>query len=288
MDRLKELLQKKVVGVKVLYLALVFVLVLLFMAWRMKNAGVPDDTTDGSESDTEATDNESTGDDSQPGFTATPDPTTGTNTNTGGGDGSSPAFPAEETPDDNAKWGRRAMEWLHGHGATVDQATSAIQKYLDGDQLSYSEGLLRDKAVNQFGYPPDIPVSGGTASKPPAKNTKNTPTQKPPLVYTVVAGGPRSYSGLAQKFYGSSAATYIDLIQAANTKLGHSAPKGGWKNGTRVFIPAKRTAKYYTANKGHLTAASIASANGISVASLHELNDTVRFPVKSGKKVRVA
>lgn len=68
--------------------------------------------------------------------------------------GSSTGASVEET---NDAWRRRAVEWLVSTGAGTDAATAAIDKYLSGQQLSAPEAALRDRVVSQFGLPPDLP-----------------------------------------------------------------------------------------------------------------------------------
>lgn len=283
MGKFRELMQRKILGIKVLYLVAAFVVALLLVAWKMKSAPDAEDEVPGEDEDDAGADDplapiERYPDTDGDGTVTTPVATPETPT--------TPVYdvPVEAT---NETWARTAISWLRQNGGTPESAATAIQKYLAGDALSYAEGQLRDKAINQFGYPPDIPISGGTQNKPvtTAKPPTVTPqTQKPPLVFNTTASI-NTFGEMAKKFYGSNADRYIDLIQAANTSKPHAGP---FKVGTPFFIPAKREPKYYTAKRGYLTAASIAAANGISQASLKELNDNMKFPVTAGKKVRVA
>jgi len=291
MDKFNALMQRKFLGIKLLYYTAALVVGLAFIAWKMKSSGVPEDQVTEPDSDTGATDPGSdatgTGTDTDgtgtvsSGGTGGTVPDTSTGGDSGGGDsgGGDSGGGTEET---NDTWARNAINFLIAGGASVQSSTSAIQKYLAGDQLSYAEGQLKDKAVKKFGLPPDIPPVGGTAKKPttPVKQTKHVP----PAVHKVTGSGDNTYTELAKLYYKSSADQWVDLIQAANTRLPHSGPL---KKGTHVIIPAKHNPVYYTARKGKTTATAIASANGISVAALHELNDKTHFPVLVGRRVRV-
>ena len=275
MDKFNALMQRKVLGVKVLYLTAALVVALALVAWKMKSAGISPsevqypETDTGTDTDTSATDT-SAGYDPDGKGTVTVS-TTGTNTDT-----SSTVVETNET------WQRKAIQWLIGQGNAIEISTSAIQKYLNGDQLSYAEGQLKDKAVRQFGLPPDVPTVGGTASKPttPAKPVAHIPG----TYYKVTGNTDNTYGKIAKLFYGSSDDKWIDLLQAANPKLGHV---GGWKPGTTVNVPPKTEPRYFRAVKGRTTLAQIAAANGITQYQLKEYNDTVHFPVKIGTRVRV-
>jgi hypothetical protein len=269
MDKFNGILQRKILGVKVLYLAAVFVVALVAVAWRMKSStGGPDEPIGDTVDDT-ATD----------ASTAYPD-TDGTGTVTTVTTGNTTTV---TQVDNNETWSRRAIEWLIAQGTSPDKATTSIQKYINAEQLSYDEGQLRDKAVAQFGLPPEIPISGGTLAKP-ATAAPVVKSYKPPAVHKVTGSSDNTYTELAKLYYGSSADKYVDLIQAHNS-LKHS---GEFKVGTNVFIPAKTEPRYYKAVAGKVTAEKIAAANGLSTRALRELNDAMKFPVKVGTQVRVA
>jgi hypothetical protein len=293
--------QKKIFGVKVLYIAAVLVVILVVVAWKLPSGvsatedGTTADTTDAG-GDTGISDAEAAG--SGSGTVTYPDttgegtvttaptpPTTTTNT----ADPTTTTGSYTSTPEEtNETWGRKAIEWLTKNaGASVDGATIAIQKYLNGDQLSYTEGQLRDKAINGVGFPPNIPASGGTLSKPPVPKPV-VKSYKAPAVHTISGSGDNTWTELAKLYYGSSGDSYVDLIQAANVNVKGYKHSGEMPKGTRLYIPAKRNPKMYKVVRGKTTAAAIAKANGISEKSLHELNDTTKFPAKVGSSVRVA
>lgn len=286
MDKLKAFMNRKILGVKVLYLALVLVVVLGFVAWKMKSAGVDAGAIDTPADETAP---EDVGNDVP--TTVTPTDSSlgiGSGGSSAGGITTDPVYTPPVVPEapTNDTWMRQGIDWLIKQGVPSDQATAALQAYLAGDQLSFDQGKLRERVIQQFGLPPEIPPSGGTANKPttPKAPPKVTPqTQKPPLNYKTTATI-NTYGEIAKHFYGSSADRYVDLLQAANLRLGHSGP---FKVGTTVFVPAKTEPHYYTAKKGHTTLAQIAAANGTSQGVIKELNDKTHFPVKVGAKVRV-
>ncbi|WP_204045978.1 hypothetical protein [Acrocarpospora phusangensis] len=207
--------------------------------------------------------------------------------------------------DDNDKWLRRSAEWLAGQGhATMDAALIALQKYLAGEQLSMEQGRLRDLATDHFGYPPDLPQSGGTgngdAPDDPDVPTPPVPPTPPvvvpaepkkyiaPAFHTVSGPSDDSYTDMALLFYGESGVQYgVDLIQSYNVKHGHQGP---FPPGTRFWIPKYAPPRYVIATASMRTASQIISKNPPlnSVAMLQELNDGMTFPVKVGQKVRVA
>jgi LysM repeat protein len=295
-DKFNAFMQRKVFGIKVLYIVAVLVVLLGFVAWKMKSAGPPaDQIEDTGETDTAGDtgttlfpDADGTGTVSSGGTGGTvPDTGTGTGTDTGGGTGTSTGGDGGFVePETNDSWARKAILFLTQNGSTVQTASSAIQKYLAGDQLSYAEGVLRDKAVGKYGLPPDLPPLGGTATKPTTatKVTKHVP----PAVHKVTGAGDNTYGEIAKLYYGSSADQWVDLLQANNKSLGHAAPAGGFKKGTNVWVPPKTNPRYYTATKSVRTLAQIAAKNGITQYQLKELNDKTHFPVAAGKKVRVA
>ncbi len=278
----KGLMQKKVMGIPVLYVAGLLVAILAVVAWRMKPAAEPVEAVAGE--DPYATDPEGALEGSAPVYVANPSaPGYG-----GGGSTPTPAEPVEPT---NEVWARYAIEWLAAEGhATADQASIAIDKYLAGEQLSIAEGRLRDLAISHFGLPPDRPTSGGTESPDPVTPTPSTPTPKKyiaPGFHTVTGSSDDSYTDMARLFYGRTDNAAIDLIQSYNVSQGHQGP---FKPGTRFWIPKYAAPKYVKATSTMRTAAQIIAKNPPlnSVKMLQELNDGMKFPVAVGTKVRVA
>lgn len=283
MDKLKELMGRKIAGIPVLYIVALFVVILAVVAWRMKPTQDVDEVpADGAE-DAAAAGDEVAGD-PVPTFVANPAPAYAGGT----------AYPdpnATAAPDDNDRWMRRGIEWLAGQGhATADQATIALQKYIAGDQLSIAEGKLRDLVITQFGLPPEIPISGGTEQPAPTPTPTPTPAPKKyiaPGYHTVTGKGDDSYTDMARLFYGRTDNAAVDLIQSYNISHGHAGP---FPVGARFWIPKYAPPKYVTARKGMQTAQEIIRKNPPlnSAKMLAELNDGMKFPVKIGTKVRVA
>lgn len=278
-------LRRKLFGrVPVLYVLAAGVVVLAVVAWRMKASSdaTPDDTSGATDepSDTSTIDPIATGDVSgvtnTGGFVANPQPAIVTND-----DGTT----GNATIADNQTWLRKSVEWLVANGQNAGYAQQALQAYLNGEQLSYGQGQLRDRAVKQFGLPPEQFNVGGTLGKPadPAK-------KQGPLPRTHVVKGPNdnTYAKLAQLYYGNGDSAHVNLIKAENT------PQATWGNsngpfpvGSGVRIPAYIAPVYYRSTKKINTLAEIASKNGRSQNDIQVLNPGMKFPVKSGTRVRV-
>lgn len=272
------LLSKKYFGVPLVYFAGLFVAVLLIVAWKLKNADTP--TTDGDTPPTDAS-----------GTTDILAPTDGT-----GGDGNYDGFVANPPPaytqvaqdtaatttvDTNQAWLSRATTWAItqnlGGAGTVQ---SALDSYLNGSQLSYAQGQIRDAVIKQFGLPPEPPTPGGT-SIAPAKRQGN-----PPTYHTVQGANDNGITEIATLYYGGGgAAAGIDQIQISNPKL---PPGGPYPVGTRIFIPAFHNPTYYTATKSVTTLHEFAVKGGTSSTNIQQLNDGMKFPVKVGTKVRIS
>lgn len=274
---LKGLMEKRLFGIPVLYLVIGFVLILAIVAYRMKpsiDEAATDDEGDPSEGNPTET--------GQPLFLANPPPVYST------------PEPTEETEsantDDNQKWLRRAIEYIATSGiATADMATVALQKYLNGEQLSIAEGRIRDAAIKKIGLPPEIPTSGGTASPTPIPApTKPTPKKYiAPAFHDVTGDTDNTYTKLAKLFYNRTDNASIDLIQSYNVS---KPQKGPFKKGERFWIPAYHAPKYIKATTTMRTATDIIKKNPPlnSLKMLQSLNDGMTFPVKVGTRVRVA
>jgi hypothetical protein len=263
-------LSRKIIGVPLLYWLAIFVLILAYVAYRMRSApsDVPE-TADPSLAPENADESAASYD----GFTAQPTPTY-----------SSGVAPST-TVETNESWAKKATEFVGASGlATYGDAQLAIQKYLNGDQLSFKEGQIRDAAIKQFGAPPEPVTVGGTDPKPVAAVTAKR-QGTPPIYHTIKGAADNTYSELSQLYYGTIANDRIDLLQAANVSRGKSGP---WPVGTRMMIPAYHAPKYYTSTKTINTLKEIAAKNSTSVTVLRILNDGIKDTLKTGTKVRVA
>lgn len=276
----KGLLRKKVAGIPVLYIAGVAVLVLAFVAYKMdaKAGDAGTDTTsdaDGADTAGATPDADATAAALDPASYASLD-SNGTVTVTQP-DGSSQSTDVVVATNDT--WEATGVTYLIAQGlATGGDAEQALSDYLNGAQLSFNAGALRDAVIKQYGLPPNPPTPGGTLA-PIAKRQGN-----PPTTHTVQGSNDNTFTKLAQLYYGRTDGDTIDLLQAANVPLGNGGP---WAPSTKVHIPAYSVPKYYTATKSVRTLAAIASKNGITQVQLTELNDGMKFPVAVGKKVRV-
>lgn len=273
MGRLRELLGKKVAGVPVAYIALFAVIGLAVYAWQTQSVSADDGATD----DADATETDSAGgdldDSGQPVFVANP------STNPVGV--TDPATNAPVSVDDNDLWLKRTVAWLVQKGyAGAGDAQSAMSKYLNGDNLSYDEGQLRDKAIAQYGLPPEPPTPGTTAGKAATRQFSHFPG-----VHTVQGANDNTYAKIAQLYWGRQDAASISALTAANVvEIGHG---GSFPKGTKVKVPAYAVPKYYTATSATKSLPGIARKNGMAQARLQELNPTLKFPVAVGTRVRI-
>lgn len=273
MEKFMAMMNRKVAGVPVMWIALLVALVALYAAVRMKGSGEePGEETDPDAIAGDGDIESDLGIDSdQPVFKATPviyQPS----------GGSVAATPQEDT---NELWARRSIEWLTANGYTLTVATTAIAKYMDGDTLSVNEGAARDKAVKQFGLPPEgiLPTSTASAAtpKPPASRQGT-----PPTTHTVKSSNDNQPGELARLYYGLDNADTRRQILAANTKVPNPFPVGA-----KVTIPKRVNPKYYRSTAATNTLYEIARKNGVSAPTVQALNPSMKFPVKAGTRVRV-
>lgn len=264
---IQTFMQKKVAGIPVMWLALGIAVIAVYGALQLKaTPDTPDETTDETGSDVEGDQDIDT---SQPVFQATPVITQPSGVSVA-------ATPQQDT---NELWGRRAIEWLTANGFTLQVASNAIDKYLNGQNLSYNEGQARDKAVGQFGLPPEgiLPTTTSAAPVTPA-----TTQGQPPLTHTVKNSRDNTSKELARIYYGLTNTAAVNLIDAAN--VGKPQP---YPVGSKVRIPAWREPKFYRATAATRTLSAIARKNDTTSPKVQELNPRTHFPVKAGTRVRV-
>lgn len=148
-------LKRKVGGVPVIYLVGGVAVVLAVIAWRMKPA--PDLTAN----DAATAEDGSTDAANPSGSSLLPPMPSGTVV-------VAPQTPApEDAPyEDNSTWMRKGVTFLISKGQNPGLAQLALQHYLAGSDLTYSEGAMRDMVVKEYGLPPDGFDAGSTAPKP--------------------------------------------------------------------------------------------------------------------------
>lgn len=167
------LLKKRVFGVPVLYLAILAVTVVAVYAWRAKAS-----TSDEPVSEEDVAADDPLAEELLPkmpvGTVITmPGPTTGSNSEI-------------ET---NDEWLRKGVAYLLTKGRQGGVAQTALANYLDGAQLTYDQGVMRDLVIAQYGLPPTILPTGTTLPRPAPKPVPKvppvipkTPPVKPPRV----------------------------------------------------------------------------------------------------------
>lgn len=274
MDGIREFFSKRVLGIPVGVFALLFAGSLLFYAIRM-----PKTATAVAAPDTEADTDELAGDVAgldNPVFAATPtiyQP-------------SGPSVTATPQADTNELWGRRVQEWLVSQGASVDVAQSVVYKYLSGVSLTATEVTWRDKAVKQYGFPPEtVDVVAPTPTPPTANPVYNGPAVsqgKPPLVHTVKGNSDNQASELARLYWGSNSPDAVRKMRANNTTLVEP-----YATGTKVKISQTFTPVYFKATAATHTLYDIARKNGTTAPAVTALNPNMHFPVAAGARVRV-
>jgi|SRR6478736_2030108 len=269
-------LRRKAFGkIPIIYIIGVFVLMLAIVAYRMK-ANAPTDTTD----TTAATD-----------AAAASDDVLATGNTDSLATGGTVTVPPASNPivgnaaiSDNQTWLRKGVEFLGSRGVGAGNAQVALQAYLNGDQLSYQQGVWRDSTVKELGLPPEAFQAGTTLGKPAAPAKQQGPL---PRGHRVVGPNDNTYAKLAQLYYNNASAGNVAFIKAANTPGPLGDGNGPFSVGTIVQIPKYVTPVYFTSTKTINTAREIAVKNHISVNDLNVLNPGMTFPVKPKTRVRV-
>lgn len=275
---IKGALSKKVAGVPVIYLAALFVGILAVVAWRMKpssdepEAGGDPASENGVDGDPDPYENPEWSANAPPVYVS-PDPA---------------AVTGNPTIQTNEQWVAKGTEWLVAQGrASGGNAFAILNRYIDGDQLSYAEGQLRDAVIKQFGVPPEPFVPGSTNKPAEGIATKQG---NPPTTHTVKGTKDNNFWKLAKLYYGSDHYDYVNTLEVANISIPKSkdAATAAFPVGTKVTIPKYTAPKYYLATKTVNTPQAIASRNSTTAAAIMEYNDSYKWPVKAGTKVRVA
>jgi hypothetical protein len=276
----KSLTTKKISGIPVIYIVLGVAVVALYGAFKLKPSAP---ASDAAATDSPDIQTDTAVDTSQPVFQATPTITQPSGVNTG-------SVTSTPMADTDELWKRRCVEYLVGQGFTLDVATSAITKYLNGEVLTATEARARDAAVKQYGIPPEsVP---GTATEPgtptniPTTPVYSGPASKqgnPPTTHRVRGTSDDSFSELARLYYGMTSGGAVTLIAAYNPTLNRTPIPVG----TKVFIPHLIEPRWYVATSANRNLYDIARKNGTTPQRVQGLNPGMHFPVKVGTRVRV-
>lgn len=168
----KGILSKRVFGIPVLYIAIVLVAALALYAWKAKSATGEEDSS-GEALDAE--DQEYTESEVAAGNIYPISPT-----------GTVYAQSPQAVEDNveyfgNDDWLRKAVADLVSKGGNPGEVQNALQAYLEGEDMSYAQGLIRDQAVKAHGLPPENFRAGVSAAKPvPAPKPKPEPVKPSP------------------------------------------------------------------------------------------------------------
>jgi len=265
-----DIAKKKVAGVPVLYIAGAFVVILAVVAYKMKSTpsgdNGPVDETQGEASDV-----------------------TGGAADYSGQVGSGTVIVApqnaelpEAVKETNESWERTAVAYLiDSNIATPSDAQLAIDHYLQGADLTFEQGKLKDAAIKKLGLPPEpLPGVGSISAQPAQKQFNSFPGK-----HTVKGVNDNTAAKLAALYYGNGDASHAARIGALNAKLG---PVGTTYNaGTVIYIPVWTNPRYYTITSTTRYPQQVSSKNGISYDTFIYFNPGLTAPYKVGSKVRV-
>jgi phage tail protein X len=271
MASFNDIAQKKVAGVPVLYLAGAFVAILAIVAWKMKPSSGQDlgpvDETDGTGSDETGGAADYSGLNTQGTVTVVQ----GTQTET------------EAVKPTNEDWERSAVEFLVDSGlATPSEAQAAIHLYLEGGDLSYAQGQLKDAAIRKLKLPPEPLVTIGSIGTSPAQKQFN----QFPGKHTVKGTNDNTPTKLAVLYYGNGTADRAGKIVSANPGLG---PVGTtYTAGAVITIPEWVPPRYFVTTKYTTRASQVAAKNGTTTGAIRALNPTAVEPYPVGKRMRVS
>lgn len=292
MGSVKKLIGTKVYGIPVVIIAVIGFAVVLYFLNRNSGADTPTDAAATDGTDDLSGDFDST----QPTFSANHPYSIGS---------TAPGVTTTATEDTNDLWGARALVWLMANGVSYDLASTTISKFLSGKALTVDQKEVRDKAIKQFGLPPEgldnnaadddaTPPEDDPTEGPPKTPPVNGPDpvipQKavkqftPPGNHVVKGNGDRSASDLAVLYYGRNGDDARDFIRGANQSINWSKPI---PIGAHVHILEWRPPKYFLTTTSVHTATDIAAKNGTDAATIRKLNPGMEFPVKAGVRVRI-
>ncbi len=267
----QEFTRKKVVGVPVLYLLAAGAVILGIVAWKMKPAPEEKVTEDP---------NAAGGD---------TDPLTGAGSDYSGlatqgtvtvvQQGTQTEQESEKQTNDD--WERAAVAFLiEDKKVTATDAQNAISKYLEGADLTFEEGSLKNAAIAKLGLPPERLSSVGSVGTQPAQKQFSLFPGK----HTVKNTNDNTAAKLAQLYYGNSGQVYVDLIVSQNYSLG----RGTYNPGTVVTIPTWYEPRYIVVSKSTgVYPSTVGAKNGVSYQQIEGLNPGVKAPYAMGQKIRI-
>jgi hypothetical protein len=279
-----EIAHKKVAGVPVIYIGGAFAVIFAIVAYRLKGNSTAV-TTDTSQADAA---NPSGADTSNNDVADSVDGTDYSGLNT---TGTVTVAPATTTPasgdvtQTNQTWLASGVAYLMtsaGGSHAGGEAQTALTHYLDGDDLSYQEGAMRDAVIAKIGLPPEaLPGVGQTSSQPAQRQFSNTPGK-----HTVKGDNDNTFGKLATLYYGSNSADNVKKLYEYNLSVG--SINSTFSPGTVITVPTDWTPQYYTVTGVKDTSASqIAAKNGLTTGQLGALNVGFVYPAKKGNRLRV-
>lgn len=268
-----EFSKKKIVGIPVLYLAGGLVVILVVVAWKLKAAPEPTPPDAAGTDDGTGAPELAGSDSAYDGF------------NTNGTVVVQPTAPTGNEPvsETNETWLASAIAYVVKEKlATPGYAQETLTKYLDGNDLSFSEGKIRDAALTGVGLPPEgVSKIGITASEPARKQFSQYPG-----THTVKGANDNTAGKLATLYYGSAHAGDGALkIASVNLKLGPATTT--YPTGTKIQIPSYVTPGTFTATKTTTHFKDIAAKSGTTADVVRALNPNLSEPFAVGTKVRV-
>lgn len=268
---------KKIAGIPLLYLIAGAVVIFAVWAWQMKSTSTEEAT--GDEGTTQENVPESEDDSAAAGYeglvgnggtvVVQPAPTTETESE-------------KETNDD---WLRAAVTYLvEEKKVTPTEAQTAINNYLEGNDMTFEQGALKDAAIMKLGLPPErIAVLGNVGNKaeaPGQRQFSNFPGR-----HTVKGSNDNTPWKLSGIYYGTPNWDNANLIAAANPKLG--PPTTTYQSGTTLTIPTLVQPSWATATSSNRYFRTMAPKNGTTVEVLRALNPNAQEPFAVGKKIRI-
>lgn len=225
-----SILRKRYLNVPLMYWAIGGVTILAVAAWQIK----PSATVDGEDMPIE--------DDPINGGALAeqyPDMPTGTVI-------VAPVVPEADPTLDNASietndvWLKKGVAYLVTQGYGAGTAQAALQTYLEGMDMTYSQGKARDAVIEELGMPPNPPTIGKTSADIARKQGEL------PRYHTVRNSSEDSLSELANLYYGRSDTFAKDAIKNTThykSTYGSTRSENGFPVGSKIYIPRLPTPK---------------------------------------------